>query len=174
MLTSLLALNSVGRYNFQGDSQWIYLDSFPVAVLWEVLAEGARAGVEFVYESRTQQPVNVSQTPMELELDVSKSADGLLIAPALTHEGVRIPAGTFGFIGDPAHGIFTWGSASVTKQEEVSLTLAPLGHAISNEIRQLALTDRNSVIVPAEGNALTVMVVVAVLLQLCISVPVTV
>jgi superfamily II DNA or RNA helicase len=141
ILTSLLAISASSGHYLRYDAQWLYLDSFPSRALWELLAEARSSGLALIYDGKGQQPITVETSPATLDLDITSTADGLVITPMLLAGGMPIGLGQFGFTGNPAHGVFAWEDPGSGPQD-VKLTLARLPRGVSPEIRDFALSHR--------------------------------
>ncbi len=152
ILTSLIALSAARGQYLRYDSQWLHLDSFASRSLWEVLAEAQSCGMGLIYDGKRQQLVTVETSPATLDLDISTTADGLVIAPVLTVAGERIGQGQFGFTGDPVHGVFAWEDPG-TGPQDVRLVLAPLPRGVSPEVREFALSHQLILVPPADEEA---------------------
>ena len=154
IMSSLVALSSARGQYMRYDSQWLYLDDFPSRSLWEVLAEAQSCGMGLIYDGKGQQQVTVETSPATLELDITATASGLVIAPALTVAGELVGQGQFGFTGNPAHGVFAWEDPGSGPQD-VRLTLAPLPGGVSPEVREFALSHQAILVPPADESAFT-------------------
>ncbi len=165
VLTSLFALHTANSHYMRYDTQWLHLDAFPSRALWQLLGEANSTGLALVYDSPVQQSVLVSSKGATVDLDLSRSPDGLVVAPALGLDGRRMRAGMFGFIGDPAHGVFTWDPLAADPDTiavaltppagslgpaGVTLSLAPLAKEVNADIRNLAMSERTVVVPPAD------------------------
>jgi superfamily II DNA or RNA helicase len=134
ILHALYALHAAGQRYYAYTEQWIHVDAFDNRALWEVLEEARTAGLPLVSSGAAQDPVLLSPTPAALQLDIRREPGGLALTPAVILNDRRLEPGTFGFIGDPAHGIFTWDGPSGA----VRLALAPLTAPVGAEMHALA------------------------------------
>src|SRR5665647_1847789 len=134
ILHALYALHAAGQRYYAYTEQWIHVDAFDNRALWEVLEEARAAGLPLISSGAAQDPVLLSPTPAALQLDIRREPDGLALTPAVILNDRRLKPRTFGFIGDPARGIFTWDGPSGA----VRLTLAPLTAPIGAEMHALA------------------------------------
>ncbi len=106
---------------------------------WSLLGEAARAGLELVVDGRTVADL-VATRPARLVLDTRQLVDGTLsVVPRVLLDGEPLAAGTWGLLGDPAHGIYL---------HRNRLMLARLAEPVSRELRRL-LDDPATVLVPA-------------------------
>ena len=149
ILNSLYALYSASQRYYPYAEQWIHLDGFTNMALWDLLDEARDAHLALISANRTQDPVILSATPATLDLDITRSSDGLVLTPTLTLDDRQLDQRKFGFLGDPAHSIFVWeDSLAVNGHSEGSrLTLAPLANRVSAELRTLA-SPEGTVIIP--------------------------
>ncbi|TFD47844.1 helicase [Cryobacterium frigoriphilum] len=160
VLNALYALYSAGQRYYTYTEHWIHLDTFGNRALWELLNEAQSIGLPLVSATANQLPVTISETPAALELDIHRAreadAGGLVLTPTLTVNEQRLNRSRIGFIGEPAHGIFTWtgggdparGAGSTSSSSELHLTLAPLAHPVSAQMRALA-TAAEPLVIPA-------------------------
>jgi superfamily II DNA or RNA helicase len=145
VLTALFELYSSGqRYHVTTDP-WLHLDGFANRALWGLLGEAGEAGIPFIGTTPGQDPVTVSADPAELSLDISRDERGLTLSPTVSLNGHPLNRGSLGYIGDPAHGLFTW----TTNSAAVRLTLAPLARQLGRDLRVLASAD-TPITVPAD------------------------
>ncbi|HSP52348.1 MAG TPA: DEAD/DEAH box helicase [Cryobacterium sp.] len=148
VLSALYALQFAARPYYATAAQWIPIDAFPDRALWDLLADAANAGLPLVTATGQQDPVLVSAVPAGLELDIRRVPDGLTLHPTLLLGDEPLARGTFGFIGDPAHGVYTWADPVGGAPQ---LTLAPLSGEISRDLRSMAASD--SIAVPGADEA---------------------
>jgi len=95
-LTDLAAARS-NYYSYQ-TRQWCPLNAFSERLLWLLLAQGRRAGVEFVGTSAHHQVRLVDRA--ELELDIQRTGDGgLTVTRRLLVDGQPFPAQMVGLVG---------------------------------------------------------------------------
>ena len=158
LLTALYALYSAGQRYYTYTDHWIHLDTFANRALWELLAEAQADGLPLVTATGSQLAVTVSTQPAEVELDIHRAADGLVLTPILTLAGARLNRHRFGFIGEPGHGLFTWGpgegqNPGTPGSSDLQLTLAPLAHPVSPQLRALALAPTDLVVPVADEPA---------------------
>jgi len=139
ILSAIYALYTAGSRYYTYTDQWIHLDGFANRALWELLSEAQAGGLPLVSANAGQGPVELSTAQAALELDITRTPEGLTLTPLIALDSRHLKHKEFGFIGEPAHGIFTWSNAPDLDDDDVtSLTLAPLGHRVSAEMRALA------------------------------------
>jgi len=140
ILNALYALSATGQRYYSYTDHWLYLDNFENKALWDLLHEAQLSGLPMVCATDAQNPVLLSATPAALEIDIRRDDEGLLLTPLLVLNEQLHRGAEFGFIGDPAHGAYTWTPPSDPLATGHQLTLAPLDAPVSSEIRALAVT----------------------------------
>ncbi|GAB3606515.1 DEAD/DEAH box helicase [Conyzicola nivalis] len=123
------------------DTDWIYLDEFHSDLLWRLVADARRIGVEFI-GSKKDAAVRVGAVA-EVRLDVARTDDAALaLSPVLTIDGSPLPVSAAGALAD--HGVYT------TEFGPTVITLAPTATPLSPE--QRALLGRESGVVIPSGD----------------------
>ncbi|TFD70856.1 DEAD/DEAH box helicase [Cryobacterium gelidum] len=140
ILNALYALSATGQRYYSYTDHWLYLDNFENKALWDLLHEAQLSGLPLVCVTDAQNPVLLSPTPASLEVDIRRDADGLQLTPLLVLNEQRHRGAEFGFIGDPAHGGYTFARPADPLATGRQLTLAPLKAPVNSEIRALAVT----------------------------------
>ncbi|WP_140425719.1 DEAD/DEAH box helicase [Cryobacterium sp. N19] len=140
ILNALYALSATGQRYYSYTDHWLYLDNFENKALWDLLHEARLSGLPMVCATDAQNPVLLSPTPATLEIDIRRDDEGLLLTPLLVLNEQLHRGAEFGFIGDPAHGAYTFMSPADPLATGKQLTLAPLNAQVSSEIRALAVT----------------------------------
>ncbi|TFC53752.1 MULTISPECIES: DEAD/DEAH box helicase [unclassified Cryobacterium] len=148
VLSAIFELYSSGqRYHVTTDP-WLHLDGFANRALWGLLGEAREAGIPFIGTTPGQEPVTVSDEPAELSLDIRRDHGGLTLSPTVSLGGQLLDRSALGYIGDPAHGLFTW----TTTSTDVRLTIAPLARQLGRDLRVLASAHTPITIPPDEEN----------------------
>ncbi|MHA7264379.1 DEAD/DEAH box helicase [Arthrobacter sp. TMN-37] len=125
---------------FGNNDSWLYLDDFSNPLLWQLLEEAGRLGIEFV-GSKKQVTVALAHRAT-LRLDATASADDAVqLSPVLEIDGKIHPTETAHVISD--HGIYTVAPDS-------TITLAPTGRKLSGQDLELLRRSRPVVIPPEE------------------------
>jgi superfamily II DNA or RNA helicase len=125
------------------DTDWIYLDEFHSGLLWHLLEEAGRLGIEFI-GSKKDATVSVGREA-RVELDATRAPDGALnLAPLLTIDGHPHPALAAGAIGD--HGVYVTGFSPTT------FVVAPTAAPLTGEQR-LLLGGESTVAIPGDDAA---------------------
>jgi len=110
------------------DTDYIYLDEFHSDLLWRLIADARRIGVEFI-GAKKDVVVTVGAVA-EVRLDAVRTDDaGLSLSPVVTIDGVELPPSAAGPIAD--HGLYT------TTFGPTVVTLAPTASPLTAEQRAL-------------------------------------
>ena len=140
ILNALYALSATGQRYYSYTDHWLYLDNFENKALWDLLHEAQLSGLPLVCATDAQNPVLLSPTPAALEVDIRRDDEGLLLTPLLVLNERLHRGAEFGFIGDPAHGAYTFTAPADPLATGRQLVLAPVTAQVSSEIRALAVT----------------------------------
>jgi len=121
------------------DTDYIYLDEFHSDLLWRLIADARRIGVELI---GTKKDVVVTVGSVaEVRLDaVRADGSGLSLSPVVSIDGVELPPLAAGAIAD--HGVYT------TTFGPTVVTLAPTAAPLTSEQRALLGSD-TAVQIPA-------------------------
>ncbi|WP_368497555.1 DEAD/DEAH box helicase [Herbiconiux sp. A18JL235] len=120
------------------ETDWVTLDEFTSPLLWELLTEAARLGIELVTSSRGG-AVEVLVEPATISLDARREQPGAadsalvlhpLVAPGLPGDPDGSPARNAGALGD--HGVYLYRLG-----KRPLLALARLAHPLTDEERGL-------------------------------------
>ncbi|MFK0002263.1 SNF2-related protein [Paenarthrobacter sp. NPDC090522] len=158
-----------GRQQPSG-AMWLSLNDFTGKNLWTLLDEATKAGIPLIHAAGSE-PVRVESQPAVVGLSLARHSaarpdansttngkhdGGLQLAPSVTVGGEEVDAGTVGFLGKPANGIFFTQSGAetlpgVTSQKNL-ITLAPIDGGISDELLEF-VTDGSTLQIPAEDES---------------------
>ncbi|MFJ4171854.1 SNF2-related protein [Paenarthrobacter sp. NPDC089714] len=158
-----------GRQQPSG-AMWLSLNDFTGKNLWVLLDEATKAGIPLIHAAGSE-PVRVESQPAVVGLSLARQSaarpdangttngrhdGGLQLAPSVTVGGEEVDAGTVGFLGKPANGIFFTQSGAetlpgVTAQKNL-ITLAPIDGGISDELLEF-VTDGSTLQIPAEDES---------------------
>ncbi|WP_284978139.1 DEAD/DEAH box helicase [Arthrobacter sp. fls2-241-R2A-200] len=155
--------SSNGRQQPSG-AMWLSLNDFAAKNLWTLLADATKAGIPLIHSAGSE-PVRVETQPAVVGLSLARVGTeatdpasntthdgGLQLAPSITVSGHSIDAGTVGFLGKPANGIFfTHGGESLPGVPQLNnlITLAPIEGGITDELLEF-VTDGQTLQIPAE------------------------
>ena len=158
--------SSNGRQQPSG-AMWLSLNDFAAKNLWTLLADATKAGIPLIHAAGSE-PVHVETQPAVVGLslarlealggkDGKKTPDGgLQLAPSVAVGGEQIDAGTVGFLGKPAYGIFFTHSGAEAlpgvPQQNNLITLAPIEGGITDELLEF-VTEGETLLIPAEDES---------------------
>jgi superfamily II DNA or RNA helicase len=112
---------------FGNNDSWLYLDDFSNPLLWHLLEEAGRLGIEFVGSKKSVTVVLAHRAT--LRLDATAAADAAVqLSPVLEIDGRIHPPETAHVISD--HGIYT-------VAPDTTITLAPTGRKLSGQDLEL-------------------------------------
>ncbi|MFU8946509.1 SNF2-related protein [Mycetocola zhadangensis] len=136
------ALHRATREVYVGGQEldWLYLDDFHSPLLWTLLAEGRRLGIELL-GSKKDATVTIG-SEASVTLDARTDSDDLRLETTLVIDGVEHPAADAGSIG--THGVYSY-----VLEPAPSFTLAPTKTPLTTEQRRL-IGQPSTVRVPAE------------------------
>ncbi|WP_028279856.1 DEAD/DEAH box helicase [Arthrobacter sp. H5] len=123
---------------FGNNDSWLYLEEFSNPLLWQLLKEAVRLGVEFVGSTKGI-TVSLAQSA-SLKLDATSHDDGLQLCPILEIDGQPHPTDTAHVIGN--HGLYTVSDGG-------AITLAAMDRKLTDHNREL-LQQTQPVLVPRE------------------------
>ncbi|QWL33724.1 DEAD/DEAH box helicase [Rathayibacter toxicus] len=141
----LALLSGHSAANYYSPDTWLYLDRCRSDSLWATLHSGIRAGLALVMGDRAQTPLTILDSTATAAIDVSRTAEGLELRSRVAMEGHPAPE-EFGFIGDPAVGLYLWGERESLRERAV--TLVPLSAPLVASARTF-LWSRESLHIPA-------------------------
>jgi len=123
------------------DPDWIYLDDFHSPLLWPLLADATRLGIELVGSKKDTSVTIGARSTVRLDAASSDDRD-LQLATILEIDGNRYPAETAGALGN--HGVYHFELSPQTV-----FLLAPSPDPLSDEQRRL-LKHPSTLVVPAD------------------------
>ncbi|MEV7607799.1 DEAD/DEAH box helicase [Paenarthrobacter sp. NPDC089322] len=143
-------------------AMWLSLNDFAGKNLWALLDEANKAGIPLIHAAGSE-PVRVETQPAVVGLSLArlsangtageKPDGGLQLAPSVTVGGDAVHAGTVGFLGKPATGIFFTHAGPETlpgvPPQRNLITLAPLEGGITDELLQF-VSEGSTLTIPAE------------------------
>ncbi|PVE19145.1 DEAD/DEAH box helicase [Arthrobacter sp. Bz4] len=128
---------------FGNNDSWLYLEDFSNPLLWQLLREAQRLGVEFVGSTKGVSVVLAGTASLKLDA-TSTPEDQLQLCPVLEIDGHQHPADTARPIS--THGIYTVQPGSPT--QSTVITLAPTSKRLTDHDIGLLLQTA-PVVVPA-------------------------
>jgi superfamily II DNA or RNA helicase len=123
------------------DADWILLDDFHSPLLWALLRDATKLGIELVGNKKNVAVRIGANASVSLDATRADSAADLRFETVLTLDGDRYPANAAGAIGN--HGVYTFEIVP-----ETSYTLAPSTSSLTDEQRRL-LKQTTELVVPA-------------------------
>ena len=134
-------LAALHRFDFPYDSRdaWLHLERINAPLLWEVLEQIVAAGVPITLDDRTQTTVTLLPERIDTGIDISRHDAALIVTVPIVVAGEALPPGRFGFIGLPAHGLFTWDvDPDDTTGQPTKVRLARLAEPLDHSLAALA------------------------------------
>lgn len=107
------------------NEQRLFLDDFTNPKLWTLLTEAAAVGVELI-STKAGGRVTLHDPGATPTFDIRRAAE-LTVSPVINLRGEPVPPDRLGFIGKPAHGIYSWESANAAAIDvaQLSTTIPP-------------------------------------------------
>ncbi|WP_051809208.1 DEAD/DEAH box helicase [Actinoplanes subtropicus] len=146
LLTEIVKLS--GSSNYYSTSTNVFLDEFESRRIWDLLAEAQESGLPLVQYGRNSQPVVVARRPARVTMQVDRVGGDLVLEAVVQDEGIAVDMASALFIGEPAHGIASWGVRGEAEPAEQVMRLAPLARPLPKTARK-ALT-APSIQIPGE------------------------
>ncbi|MFJ4210236.1 SNF2-related protein [Paenarthrobacter sp. NPDC089675] len=143
-------------------AMWLSLNDFAGKNLWALLYETKKVGIPLIHAAGSE-PVRIESRPAVVGLSLArpeanggKPDGGLQLSPSVTVGGEEVDAGSVGFLGKPANGIFFTHSGSealpgVAPQNNL-IALAPIEGSISDELLDF-VTEGSTLRIPAEDES---------------------
>lgn len=147
-IQALLSGHSASSY-YSPDT-WLYLDQCRSEAIWATLHGAVRAGIGLVMGDRDQTALKILDTTATASINVTRTAAGLQLRSLVAIGDHPAPA-EFGFIGDPAVGLYTWeGGGEEFRARPV--TLIPFAAPLLSSARTF-LWSREAIRIPAQEEA---------------------
>ncbi|MFC4224249.1 DEAD/DEAH box helicase [Lysinibacter cavernae] len=128
------------------DASWIMLDTFDSPLLWTLLEQAQALGIPLLNTKKTAPPVGIEYEGASIAVNTVAGPRGLNLRPRVSLGGADLDATNVGYLGSPAHGLFTWhGDGDALKTYRV--TLARLDEPLSEPVKAL-LTQAKPVNIP--------------------------
>jgi superfamily II DNA or RNA helicase len=145
LLTEVAHLSSTDSYYYGVSSGKIFLDEFGSRRIWDLLAEAQESGLPLVQPGKNARPVVVARAPARVSIRVDRVDGELLLEGLVQDDGMPVDLESALFIGEPAHGIVSWGARGTAGPV---MRLAPLARSLPTSARK-ALT-APSIRIPGE------------------------
>ncbi|WP_367882047.1 hypothetical protein [Rathayibacter oskolensis] len=143
-LQGILSGHSASSY-YSPDT-WLYLDQCRSEAIWAALHGAVRAGIGLVMGDRDQTPLRILDTTATASIDVTRTSNGLELR-SLVAIGDHPAPEEFGFIGDPAVGLYTWEPGDELRARPV--TLVPFAAPLVSSARTF-LWSREAIRIPEQ------------------------
>ncbi|MBO0984614.1 DEAD/DEAH box helicase [Rathayibacter sp. SD072] len=146
-IQGLLSGHSASSY-YSPDT-WLYLDGCRSEAIWAALHGAVRAGIGLVMGDRDQTPLRILDTTATASIDVTRTAGGLELRSLVAIGDTPAPE-EFGFIGDPAVGLYLWEPGDELRARPV--TLVPFAAPLLSSARTF-LWSREPIRIPEQEEA---------------------
>ncbi|MFY1674394.1 SNF2-related protein [Plantactinospora sp. WMMB334] len=139
LLTEIATLSGSQARYYSSASANIYLDEFGSRRIWDLLAEAQESGLPLVQYGKNARPVVVASRPAWVSMQVDSVDSDLSLQAVLQVDGVPVDLERTLFVGEPAHGLASWGARGTAEAAEPVWRLAPLARPLPRTARK-ALT----------------------------------
>ena len=138
LLKELLALSRVpnSRYSYRMNDESVWLEGIHSRRVWDLLTESVAVGMPLVGAPKGPGGVTLHDGPAVAQLDVTRTAGGLLVRPSIVVADAEVPLGDASLLGIPAHGLAWWSAAS-GNDGALNLHLVPLASPLDQSVRAL-------------------------------------
>jgi superfamily II DNA or RNA helicase len=147
LLTEIVKLSGNLTHYYGTGSSVIFLDEFGSRRIWDLLAEAQATGLPLVQVGGNAGPVVVAQRPARVSMQVERVDGDLALHTVVRDEGRPVDMECALFVGEPAHGIASWGVRDGPPAGRV-LRLAPLARPLPRPARKVLTAP--SIHVPAD------------------------
>ncbi|MEU4562150.1 DEAD/DEAH box helicase [Actinoplanes sp. NPDC023936] len=143
LLTEIVKLSgSYANYYGSGGTN-LFLDEFGSRRIWDLLAEAQESGLPLVQYGKNAAPVVVARRPAGVSLQVGRVDGHLSLQAVVQVDGLPVDVEHSMFIGEPAHGVASWGA-----ETGQMMRLAPLARPLPKSARKVLAAP--SIQIPAE------------------------
>ncbi len=137
-LSAIDALHA-GDVPFNRRDAWLNLGRINSPLLWDALNQIVDLGIPIILNDPSCTPVRVLDGEVDACLDIAQRDGDLLVSVPLHVDGAALEPRQLGFLGRPAHGMFTWDLEERNgRLEPTHLRLAKLATPLSDAITTLA------------------------------------
>ncbi|GID33205.1 DEAD/DEAH box helicase [Paractinoplanes brasiliensis] len=130
-------------YYYGGSATSLFLDEFGSRRIWDLLAEAQESGLPLVQYGKDAVPVVVARRPARVSMQVGRVDGDLSLQTVVQDDGVPVDLEHAIFVGEPAHGMASWGART-----NGILRLAPLDRPLPKPARKVLTAP--SIRVPAD------------------------
>ncbi|SFF96839.1 Helicase conserved C-terminal domain-containing protein [Actinoplanes philippinensis] len=132
LLNEIVKLSGSYTPYYGSGSTNLFLDEFGSRRIWDLLAEAQESGLPLVQYGKNAAPVIVARRPASVSLQVDRVDGGLSLQAVMQVDGTPVDTEHTMFIGEPAHGIASWGA-----EAGQVLRLAPLVRPLPKSARKV-------------------------------------
>ncbi|WP_430789487.1 SNF2-related protein [Actinoplanes sp. G11-F43] len=129
LLAEMVKLSGSHFYYTSGAAS-VFLDEFGTRRIWDLLAEAQESGLPLVRAGRNAAPVVVARDPARVVMRVARVDGDMSLRAVVQDDGTPVDLTDAEFIGEPAHGIASWGGSG-------GLRLAPLARPLPRPARKV-------------------------------------
>src|SRR4051794_3049428 len=137
LLTEMVKLSGSHTYYYSSSSASIFLDEFGSRRIWDLLAEAQESGLPLVQHGRNASPVVVARRPARVLMQVGRVDRELSLEAVVQDDGMPVDPESALFIGEPAHGIASWGVRDEADPGGGVLRLASLARPLPRSARKV-------------------------------------
>jgi superfamily II DNA or RNA helicase len=133
LLTEIVKLSG-SHAEYHNSSMNVFLDDFGSRRIWDLLAEAQDSGLPLVQYGKHGRPVVVARRPAQVSMQVDRVDGDLVLEAVVRDDGLPVDVQNAIFVGEPAHGIASWGVREAGSADRV-LRLAPLARPLPKSAR---------------------------------------
>ncbi|MFI7540055.1 SNF2-related protein [Actinoplanes sp. NPDC049599] len=136
LLTEIVKLSG-SHAQYYSSSANVFLDEFGSRRIWDLLAEAQESGLPLVQYGNGAPPVIVARRPARVSMQVDRVDGDLTLQAVVQDDGMPVDLESAMFIGEPAHGIASWGVRGEAEPAGRALRLAPLARPLPSSARKV-------------------------------------
>ncbi|MCO8273581.1 DEAD/DEAH box helicase [Actinoplanes sp. TRM 88003] len=148
LLTEIVKLSGSHAQYYYSSSANVFLDEFSSRRIWDLLAEAQEAGLPLVMYGKNAGPVIVARRPARVSMRVDRVDGDLSLQAVVQDDGMPVDLESATFIGEPAHGIASWGMRGEAEPTGLAMRLAPLARPLPKPARKVLTA--SSIRIPGE------------------------
>ena len=137
LLSEIVKLSGSHAHHYGGSNPNIFLDEFGSRRIWDLLAEAQESGLPLVEYGKNAGPVVVARRPARVLLQVDRVDGDLSLQAVVQDDGMPVDLESAMFIGEPAHGIASWGVRGGAEPAGRAMRLAPLARPLPSSARKV-------------------------------------
>ncbi|WP_250001538.1 DEAD/DEAH box helicase [Actinoplanes sp. M2I2] len=137
LLTEIVKLSGSHAHYYGGSNASIFLDEFGSRRIWDLLAEAQESGLPLVEYGKDARPVIVARRPARVSMRVDRVDGDLSLHAVVQDDGMPVELENAMFIGEPAHGIASWGVRGEADPAGRAMRLAPLARPLPSSARKV-------------------------------------